>query len=607
MVAARRPAWLRRQSATSNQQPFMTPVQKRILLALSLLVALTRLLAVAHSLNDWDEALFSLGVAEYEVDQHWPHPPGYPLFVAAAKAVHLLGVSEFRSLQVIVLLGGFFVFPALFFFARELGLDFTTAICGAAIFSFLPNVWVYGGTAFSDVPATTLVFAACALLLAGRRSRRAYVLGAIVLGIAAGVRVPNLLIGAIPALMATWSRVRARDFKAVVAAIVLGGAIVGGSYLGAALASGTIDEYRYMLRAQSKYVHDVDSWHNPGRPRLPQVAKKFFIWPVEQRQQMSWLTGLAIIGLIAAIVQRRWSVLLLLAIFGPLMITSWLNLDIEAAGRYAIGYLAVHALLAALALRVIGRKETVQAGLVFAVVIVFVVWTWPGLTLQRTRAAPHTAALLWVRSNVPTDASVYIHGALGPHARYLLPDHRKSFYDNIEKIAQVTADAWAVEPNMVESAPEKFLWPRSNPLWKILRRRNFEASVVRLASVVQFGRGWYMAEGSGGEIFRWMGRESVAMLPAVPGRGALSMRIYVPVDTIAPPTVEIWFNGVLQERFVASEAFVERSWTLPSRVDSSNELRIVTSDVAVPARAGHSGDTRELGLRMDGLSWIPAR
>ena len=58
---------------------------------------------------------------------------------------------------------------------------------------------------------------------------------------------------------------------------------------------------------------------------------------------------------------------------------------------------------------------------------------------------------------------------------------------------------------------------------------------------------------------------------------------------------------------MASQAFVEKSWTLPSRAGTSNELRIVTSDVAVPARAGHSGDTRELGLRMDGLSWIPAR
>jgi hypothetical protein len=585
----------------------LTPLQKRILLVLSIVVAATRLLAVARSLNDWAEALFSLGVKEYDVTHHWPHPPGYPLFIAAAKAVHLLGVNEFRSLQTIVVLGAFFLFPALFFFARELGFDFGTSICGAALFAFLPNVWIYGGTGFSDIPAATLGFTACALLLAGRRSTRAYLLGAIVLGIAAGFRLPNLVIGAVPALLATWYRLRARDLGAVAGAIVLGGAIAGGSYLGAALASGTLEDYRKVVVAQQQYVHDVDSWHNPGRAPLRDAAKTFFLWPIMQRQHMTWLTAFAIIGILGAAVQRRWPLLLPLAIFGPLMITSWLNLDIEAAGRYAIAYVAVHALLAAYGLRVIARKAVIQAALAAAMAMVFAVWTWPGLTLQRTSEAPAAAALLWVQRNVPKGSPVYVHGALGPHARYLLPDHQTSFYEDIETIAQVTADAWAVEPAIVESAPRTFIWPRTNPLWKVLRRRNFESSVVRLASVIEFGNGWYSPEGTGAEIFRWMGRESFSTLPPMPNGGVLSMRMYVPIDTIPPPAIEVWLNGALVERFMGAQANMARSWTLPSRKDAPNELRIVTSGVAVPSKVRASGDSRELGLRMDGMSWMPAR
>jgi hypothetical protein len=587
--------------------PPLTRVQKRILLVLSIAVALTRLLAIARSLNDWDEALFSLGVKEYDVTHHWPHPPGYPLFIAAAKAVHLLGVNEFRSLQTIVVLGAFFLFPALFFFAREIGFDFATSVCGAALFVFLPNVWIYGGTGFSDVPAAALAFTACALLLAGRRSTRAYVLGAIVLGIAAGVRVPSLVIGAVPALLATWHRLRARDFRAVIAAIVLGGTIAGGSYLGAALASDTLEAYRKVVVAQQKYVHDVDSYHNPGRAPLPDAAKTFFLWPIMQRQHMTWLTAFAIIGILGALAARRWPLLLPLAIFAPLMITSWLNLDIEAAGRYAIAYVAVHALLAAHGLRVLARKPAIQSALAAAIVIVLAVWTWPGLTLQRTSEAPPAAALLWVQRNVPKGSAVYVHGALGPHARYLLPDYQTSFYEEIETIAQVTADAWAVQPAVVESAPKTFLWPRTNPLWKVLRRRNFESSVVRLASVVEFGNGWYSAEGTGAEIFRWMGHESFSTLPPIPRGAVLSMRMYVPIDTIPPPTIEVWLNGTLVERFVGSKANIEKAWRLPSRQDAPNELRIATSGVAIPARARASADTRELGLRMDGLSWMPAR
>jgi len=585
----------------------MTPVQKRILLTLSVLIALTRLLAVARSINDWDEALFSLGVRDYDVTHHWPHPPGYPLYIAAAKLVHFFGVNEFRSLQTIVVIGACFLFPALFFFARELGFDFATAICAAAIFTFLPNVWVYGGTGFSDIPATTLGFAACALLLAGRRSTRAYLLGAIVLGIAAGFRIPNLVIGAIPALIATWYRLRQRNFGAVVLAMVLGGAIAGGSYLGAALASESLDGYRKVVVMQQQYVHDVDSWHNPARAPLRDAAKTFFLWPIMQRQHMTWLCAFAIVGILGILIARRWALLLPLAIFAPLMITSWLNLDIEAAGRYAIAYLAVHALFAAHGLRVLGRKPAVQGALAAAIVLVMAVWTWPGLTLQRNTDAPATAALLWVQRNVPKGSPVYVQGGLGPQARYLLPEHQTSFYEEIEKIAQVTADAWAVQPAIVESAPKTFVWPRTNPLWKILRRRNFEASVVRLASVIEFGNGWYLPEGSGSEIFRWMGAESFAVLPPIKKGGVLSMRMYVPIDTIAPPDIEVWLNGALVERFRGDHANMEKSWTLASRQDGPNELRIHTSGVAVPAKAGSGGDSRELGLRMDGMSWMPVR
>jgi len=314
----------------------MTSTQKRLLLVLSILIGLTRLLAVSRGPFDWDEALFSLGVRDYDVAQHHPHPPGYPLFVAAAKIVHLFGIEEFRSLQVIVVLGAFFIFPALVFLAREIGFDFPTSVIGAAIFAFLPNVWIYGGTAFSDVPATAIGFGACALLLRGRRDSRAYILGAILLGVAAGIRPPYLVIGAVPALLATWHRVRARSWAAIVVAMILGAAIVAASYFGAALASSSIDDYTAAVRAQSKYVRDVDSFRNPGRGSLADVAKTFLLWPVQQRQHAVGLALLGIVSLIAALITKRSAPWLTLAIFGPFAILAWLNLDVNTAARYAI-------------------------------------------------------------------------------------------------------------------------------------------------------------------------------------------------------------------------------------------------------------------------------
>lgn len=585
----------------------MTPLQKRVFVVLAVLIALTRLLAIARTLFDWDEALFATALREYDVVNHRPHPPGYPLFILAAKLPYLLGVEEFRSIQTVVVLGAMLLFPALYLLGRELGFGFTTAAAGAAIFTFLPNVWIYGGTGFSDVPGAAVVLFACALLLRGRTDRRAYLFGAIVLGVAAGMRPAALLIGAVPALLATYHRLRARDFLAVIGGAILGAAIVAGSYLGAAWATSSVSAYLDAVEGQSKWVREVDSWRNPGRAPLHEVAKQFFLWPVKQQGQMGGFVFLGLIALFAAVFKKRKPALLTFAMFAPFAITAWLNLDVEAAGRYAIPYLAGYALLAADGLSIIARHRVrVQSVLAAMVILVFAIWTWPALTLQRTSDPPPTAALMWIKRNVPPETTAYIHGGVAPQADYVVPQ-RTTYWDKPEDVSALAGDAWLLDLKIVPGG-HNFVWPRSNPLWKILRRRNFEASLSRVASFIRFGPEWHNEEGSGVDTFRWMPATATATLPAVRGNGKLHMRLYVPIDTLpAPPQIEVMMNGAVIERFTGTPAIIEKNWIVPSRQGAVNELRITTSGVVNPARLGGSTDSRDLGLRVDALSWTPVR
>ena len=603
----------------------LTRAQKNILIVLTIVIALTRFLAVAHSLFDWDEALFSLGVRDYNVMDHHPHPPGYPLFVAAAKVVHLLGVSEFRSLQVIVFLGAICLFPALFFLARELGFDFATSIGGSAVFAFLPNVWLHGGTGFSDIPAIAIGFAACALLLGSAvewcappgapeggapggahhshsHSTARYILGAVLLGIAAGIRPPNLLIGALPALMATYVQVRRKAFLAIAAATLLGAAIVVASYAGAALASGSIAGYLEAVHLQSKWVHDIDSYHNPHRAPLGEVAKIFFLWPIQQRQQMVALALLALVSLVHAIATRRRAPLLTFAMFAPLAIISWFNFDVEAASRYAISYMAVHALLAADGLGVItARRTQVQAALCAILVAIFAIWTWPALRLQRRSDAPGVAALEWATRNVRPDERLFVNGGIGPQAKFFLGERPNTvYYEEPDQISLLSGDAWILDLRVMRDA-YNFAWSHGT-LWRIMCCRNFEVSVGRASGMIVFGEGWYGDEGA----FRWMGGQSAAQLPVVHGNGKLHLRVYVPLDALpSPPAIEVRLNGNTIERFAGSTNEIEKTWIIPSRADAPNELRILTSATVNPARRGGSDDTRNLGLRVDALSWTP--
>src|SRR5436190_1257236 len=131
--------------------PPLTSRERTIVWIVAAVCALTRFLAMARTLWWWDEALFCLGVRSYDVTQHHPHPPGFPVYVGAAKLLRLVTGSDFHALQAINVIAGMLLFPVLFLLAREIGFRFPTATIAAALCAFFPNVWFFGGTALSDV------------------------------------------------------------------------------------------------------------------------------------------------------------------------------------------------------------------------------------------------------------------------------------------------------------------------------------------------------------------------------------------------------------------------------------------------------------------------
>src|SRR5260221_2846567 len=81
--------------------------------------------------------------------------------------LRLVTPNDFRALQLIALLAGLAVFPAVFFLGRELRLRVEIALVAGLLCAFFPNVWFFGGTAFSDVPSIVLAVVAVGSLLPG--------------------------------------------------------------------------------------------------------------------------------------------------------------------------------------------------------------------------------------------------------------------------------------------------------------------------------------------------------------------------------------------------------------------------------------------------------
>jgi hypothetical protein len=596
----------------------LTHGQRATLVAATVVAAGSRFLARGHSMWDWDEALFCLGVRDYNVVQHHAHPPGYPLFVAAAKLVRFAVHSDLLAIQIVVMLSGAALLPLLFLFAREARFPFAAAFGGALIFVFLPNVWIYSGSAMSDVPSLAITLLACALLLRGCRSSGAYIAGAICLGIAAGIRPQALMVGVACGVIATVIRWRLNR-RVVVAAALLGATVVAAGYVGAAAASDPPGAYLGAVRMQSQWVRNVDSYHNPGRTPLRRLVPLFFYRPVAANA-VEIVAILAALGAIFGIATRRLPTLIALATFVPFAVFAWLMLDATAVSRYAIGYMPLHAMLAADALSVgaaalgrarSGRAHTtvpIAASVILAASLAW--WTWPAAKRIRANDAPPIAAIRWVMHNAwPGAGTVFVHKGFGPFAEYFLGPYEKRFFESVSEVpfGGYVEPAFILTGELSKAAGAHLFARPHDRLWRIVRPRYFEASVVPASDLVRFGRGWHDAEGDGVNNWRWMTASSETILPPAGPRGQLALRLYVPLDTLpTAPAIEVTFNGAFVERFVATTPEVEKSWTVACREGAANELRITISGTVVPARAHPGGDARELGLKLLAITWQPS-
>src|SRR2546425_11262273 len=75
------------------------------------------------SLEDLDSINFALGIRHFDVAQHQPHPPGYPVFILIAKAVHAAVPTEARALGLLSAAAGAFGVLAIAAFFRRCEAD----------------------------------------------------------------------------------------------------------------------------------------------------------------------------------------------------------------------------------------------------------------------------------------------------------------------------------------------------------------------------------------------------------------------------------------------------------------------------------------------------
>jgi hypothetical protein len=180
--------------------------------------------------QDIDGANFARAVEHFDLAQWAPHPPGYPVYIAAAKLARLLGASSpVRALE-IVSLGGAALLAACTFEVLARVFDRPTARLGTALAAASPLLALFAVRPLSDGLGAGLAWAVLALALRADEHRRSpgadlpAALALAVTALLAGVRASALPF-ALPAALAALLAARRRSLA------LAGGVVALAAYL----------------------------------------------------------------------------------------------------------------------------------------------------------------------------------------------------------------------------------------------------------------------------------------------------------------------------------------------------------------------------------------
>lgn len=167
----------------------------------ALAVGASRFLARAPSPDDWDALGFTLALERYDLAALTPHPPGYPVYVALCRLLHLALPSAHDAAVLASSLAAAVTAAALF----HLGVALRGPRAGwlaLGLYAAASLPWVAGASAWSDGTAAALLTVAAALLVARRPLS-----SGVAIGLLLGTRLSCLPLGLSWAVVvAAWRR-----------------------------------------------------------------------------------------------------------------------------------------------------------------------------------------------------------------------------------------------------------------------------------------------------------------------------------------------------------------------------------------------------------------
>lgn len=397
----------------------MSSPQRLVVILIGIVFFALHARELPRTLEDEDSINFALGVERFDVPAFRPHPPGYPIFIAMAKAstaavgVIMPGWDRDRraaaGLAVWGLLAGTLAAFVLMRFWIAAGLSSWHACLAALVAIASPLFWFTAARPMTDTPGLVAALAVQAGLLSGLRSLtrdngampRVWIWASCGAGLIIGLRSQTmwltgpLLVWCVIELL---RRQRWRDVVTLIAAAVVGVLLWAVPLV---LITGFT---RYTQTVNFQREADLGGgiellWRYPNWALFKTAMHRTFVEPWQTATLAKIALGLALIGAVA-LVRRNSRTLALIAIaFVPYLVFHLLFQETVTL-RYGLPLVVPVAALAVSALMLAGvRVAAVGAA---ALAIACVVLVQPRLQAYSNEGAPVFRAFQDMQRALPT-------------------------------------------------------------------------------------------------------------------------------------------------------------------------------------------------------------
>lgn len=429
---------------------------QRVLAALALIVALAHAPFLAPSLEDIDSVNFALGVRDFDVATHRPHPPGYPLYILLSKiAVAITGIVvagsqsliEAKAMSVLSLVSALAAIAGLYgVFAclapRKIPSEESpwrtpdvSAVAATGVAVSCPLFWYLSVRPVSDLPGLAFALAAQACLMlafwrqapgedhdrrlspaAMTASGRMIVIGAFLAALSIGLRSQTMWFTVPLLVLVLVDRIGRGAAGAMIGSGVM--FVAGGLAWGIPLliASGGLNAYLAALGMQAgEDFASGEMLYTNLSPRAGAFALlRTFVYPWDATPLAIVVLVLAAAGLLYLLMRDRRSLMALAALAGPYLVFHLMFQDTSFV-RYALPLIPVVAFLATKGVALMSmRAVPIVAGVVSTAGVVI---ASPVLVAYGSEPSPTTRVL----DAMTAEARASKPGALAMHQTFVRP------------------------------------------------------------------------------------------------------------------------------------------------------------------------------------------